>query len=108
MTPHPPMYPATRPGAGRGVGVLLLVPAALTALVTLVVPTGQTIVRSFQRGGGIGLPAHSAGLRNYTELLSSATFWKALVFSLSFAIIPLLILLVVGPALALALERAGT
>ncbi|GAB2835424.1 hypothetical protein GCM10027176_44690 [Actinoallomurus bryophytorum] len=88
--------------------MLLLVPAALTALVTLVVPTGQTIVRSLQRGGGIGLPARSAGLRNYTELLGSATFWKALFFSASFAIIPLVVLLVVGPALAAALERAGT
>jgi ABC-type sugar transport system permease subunit len=109
MTSHPPAYPGRRPGtAGRGAGVLLVVPAALTALVTLVLPTGQTIVRSFQRGGGIGLPARSAGLRNYSELLGSATFWKALVFSASFAIVPLLILLVVGPALAVALDRAGT
>jgi ABC-type sugar transport system permease subunit len=109
MTPHPPAYPRTRPGtAGRGAGMLLLLPAALTALVTLVVPTGQTIVRSFQKGGGIGLPAHSAGLHNYTELLGGAAFWKALVFSLSFAVIPLVVLLVVGPALAAALDRAGT
>ncbi|WP_329235855.1 hypothetical protein OG417_30530 [Actinoallomurus sp. NBC_01490] len=111
MTPYPPAPAVAPPGGAaprRGPGLLLLIPAALTWLVTLVVPSVQTIARSFQAGGGIRGTAHSAGLRNYTYFLGHGAFWKALAFSLSFALVPLLILLVVGPALAAALDRAGT
>ena len=112
MTPHPPAPPMTSGGIPRpyrGPGLLLVVPAALMALLSLVVPTGQTIVRSFQRGGGIlsGEP-RSAGLHNYGELLAHSAFWKALVFSLSLAVLPILVILLVGPLLAAALDRAGT
>jgi len=111
MTPHPPAYSSAPPGAvrpRRGPALLLAVPAALAALVTLVVPPGQTILRSFQAGGGLGRPTRSAGLDNFSHLLGEAAFWKALVFSLSLAIVPLLVMLLVGPALAAALDRAGT
>ncbi|GLY87274.1 hypothetical protein [Actinoallomurus iriomotensis] len=110
MTAPSPALPGARPGAataGRGLGLLLIVPAALTGLITLVVPSVQTVVRSFQRGGVVGT-THSAGLHNYTHLLKESAFWEALAFSLSFAVVPLLILLVVGTALAAALDRAGT
>jgi ABC-type sugar transport system permease subunit len=108
MTPHPPAPPIARRGVpAPGIGLLLIVPAALTALLTLVVPTVQTIVRSFQSGGILGR-TRSAGLHNYTRLLESGAFWKALFFSLSFAVVPLLVLLVVGPLLAAALDDAGT
>ncbi|MDN3359806.1 hypothetical protein [Actinomadura sp. DC4] len=108
MTPHPPVYPgAVRPR--RGPGLLLIVPAALTALVTLVVPTGQTLLRSVQVGGGVLRRQNRfVGADNFTHLLGEGAFWKALLFSLSFAIVPLLVMLLVGPALAAALDRAGT
>jgi ABC-type sugar transport system permease subunit len=86
-----------------------VLPAALTALVTLVVPTGQTLLRSVESGGGVlGRPAHVVGLANYTHLLGTDAFWRALFFSLSLAVLPLLVLLLAGPALAAALDRAGT
>jgi ABC-type sugar transport system permease subunit len=89
--------------------LLLVVPAALTALDSLVVPTGQTIVRSFQEGHGfLGEQSKSAGLQNYSELLGHSAFWKALAFSLSLAIVPVLVMLLVGPLLAAALDHAGT
>ncbi|MGH3382065.1 MAG: hypothetical protein ACRDP6_45785 [Actinoallomurus sp.] len=112
MTPHPPAPPLTGGGAARphrGPGLLLIIPAALMALVSLVVPTGQTIVRSFQMGGGIlGRAPRSAGLHNYGELLAHSAFWKALAFSLSLAVLPILVILLIGPLLAAALDRAGT
>jgi hypothetical protein len=110
MTPQPPAAPIVRPGAAtarRGLGLLLVVPAVLTWLITLVVPSVQTIVRSFQKTGFLR-GTHSAGLHNYTGLLKERAFWESLAFSLSFAVVPLLILLVVGAALAAALDRAGT
>ena len=112
MTTHPPAYPGARPDAVRprpGPGLLLVLPAALMGLVTLVVPTGQTLLRSLQAGGGIpGRPTRLAGLDNFTRLLGEGVFWKALFLSLSLAVVPLLVILLVGPALAAALDRAGT
>lgn len=112
MAPYPPAYPAvSRPSARsyRAPGMLLAVPAVLTGVVTLVVPTVQTIWRSFQRGGGL-LGGHGKfdGLHNYTSLLGEGRFWSALGMSLSLAVIPLLVALLVGPLLAAALDRAGT
>ena len=111
MTPQPPMATARAVRPHRGAGLLLVVPAALTGLISLVVPTGQTIVRSLQHGGGM-LPfarrSGAGGVHNYTELLGHSAFWKALVFSLSFAVVPVLVMLLVGPSLAAALDRAGT
>ncbi|MGI8332495.1 carbohydrate ABC transporter permease [Actinomadura scrupuli] len=99
-----------RPGAGpyRLVGLLLAVPAALAALISLVLPTGQTILRSFQRGGIFGGRTRSVGLRNYTALLGDGDFWSALGFSLSLAVVPFLVAMLVGPSLAAALDQAGT
>jgi ABC-type sugar transport system permease subunit len=112
MTPHPPAPPMTGggvPRSYRGPGLLLVVPAALMALLSLVVPTGQTIVRSFQEGGGVlGRSPRSAGLHNYDEMLTNDAFWKALAFSLSLAVLPIVVILLVGPLLAAALDRAGT
>jgi hypothetical protein len=103
MAPYPPV----RPDPHRVPGLMLAVPATLLALITLVVPTGQTIVDSFRRGGGLLKSGGFAGLHNY-EILGHSVFWKALGFSLLLAVIPLLVALVVGPSLAAALEQAGT
>lgn len=88
-------------------GWLLAVPALLGALITLVLPTAQTLWLSFQSGGVLRESAY-VGMENYSELLGGGDFWRALGFTLSLTVIPLLVAVVVGPLLALALDRAGT
>ncbi|WP_043622049.1 carbohydrate ABC transporter permease [Nonomuraea candida] len=88
-------------------GWLLAVPALLGALITLVLPTAQTIWLSFQSGGVLRESTY-AGTSNYGKLLGGGEFWSALLFTLSLTLIPLLVAVVVGPLLALALDRAGT
>ncbi|WP_346044524.1 hypothetical protein [Actinomadura chokoriensis] len=94
---------------------MLLLPAAFFTLTSLVVPTVQTILRSFQRGGlpkvngGDQLPGgRFVGVDNYADLFGEAEFWKALAFTVSLAVIPLVVAVVVAPLLAAALDRAGT
>ncbi|TYB63917.1 hypothetical protein FXF51_22960 [Nonomuraea sp. PA05] len=82
-------------------------PALLGTLITLVLPTAQTIWLSFQSGGVLRESTY-VGLANYGELLGEAAFWRALGFTFSLTVIPLLVAVVVGPLLALALDRAGT
>ncbi|MET8863123.1 sugar ABC transporter permease [Nonomuraea sp. NPDC004580] len=94
-------------GSGtRLVGLLLAVPALVGALITLVLPTAQTIWLSFQSGGVLRKSAY-AGTENYAELLGDDASWRALGFTVSLVGFPLLVALVVGPLLALALHRAG-
>ncbi|MEV5747516.1 hypothetical protein AB0L00_06825 [Actinoallomurus sp. NPDC052308] len=111
MAPHPPAPTVTGRPVGdryRGAGLLLTIPAALLALVTLVVPTGQTIVRSLQDSQIFG-PSHKfVGLENYSKLLEQGYFWRALGFWLLLALVPVLVAVLVGPALAAALDGAGT
>ncbi|MER6949900.1 hypothetical protein ABT294_38380 [Nonomuraea sp. NPDC000554] len=90
----------------RALGWLLALPALVGALITLIIPTVQTIVLSFETGRIAG-PSRFVGLENYGQLAGDATFWRALGFSLSLAVAPLLVTVVVGPLLALALDRAG-
>lgn len=100
-SPNPPQAYAP------ALGWLLAVPALLGTLITLVLPTVQTIWLSFQSGGVLRESAY-AGMANYVELLGEDEFWRALGFTLSLTLIPLLVAVVVGPLLALALDRAGT
>ncbi|MET7464278.1 hypothetical protein [Nonomuraea sp. NPDC005501] len=97
--PRPPSSP---------LGWVLLMPAGLGMLITLLLPTVQTIRLSLESGGTL-TPLTFVGLDNYTRLLGSGgAFWGALGFSLSLVLVPLLVALIAGPLLALALDRAGT
>ncbi|MEO3828788.1 hypothetical protein [Actinomadura sp. B10D3] len=117
--PPPAPSPAARPEQGGGLrlalGLLLLGPALLGALISLVVPTVQTIMRGFERGGpsrlgrgGPRIDPEFVGLDNYLDLFGDGEFWKALAFTLSLAVVPLVVAVVVAPLLAGALHRAGT
>ncbi|MEV5888784.1 hypothetical protein [Nonomuraea fuscirosea] len=99
-SPNPP-----RPNLSP-LGWLLAVPALLGALITLVLPTVQTLWLSFQSGGVMRESAY-AGTANYADLLGDGAFWRALSFTLSLTLLPLLVAVVVAPLLALALDRAG-
>ncbi|MFB4275893.1 hypothetical protein ACBJ59_11410 [Nonomuraea sp. MTCD27] len=99
--------PTPPPAYSPALGWLLAVPALLGTLISLVLPTVQTIWLSLQ-SGGVMRESSYVGMSNYTELLGEGDFWRALGFTLSLTVIPLLVAVVVGPLLALALDRAGT
>ncbi|MGI5289292.1 hypothetical protein ACQEVF_38970 [Nonomuraea polychroma] len=100
-SPNPPQ------ASYRAIGWLLAVPALFGTLITLVLPTAQTIWLSFQSGGVLSESTY-AGLSNYADLLGDDVFWRALGFTLSLTVVPLLVALVVAPLLAAALDRGGT
>ncbi|WP_188188148.1 hypothetical protein [Nonomuraea sp. SYSU D8015] len=100
-SPNPPQ------ASFRAIGWLLVLPAFLGALITLVLPTAQTIWLSFQ-SGGVLREIEYAGLANYDELLREGEIFPALMVTLSLIIVPLLVAVLVAPLLALALDRAGT
>ncbi|NJC15327.1 ABC-type sugar transport system permease subunit [Micromonospora profundi] len=90
-------------------GLALIVPAAVALLWSYVIPSISTIVDSF--GPGRLVPnrrsrASDGGLDNYREIVASG-FLGDLVYVLLLALIPVLLALIVAPALALAAERAG-
>ncbi|MEW9554299.1 hypothetical protein [Nonomuraea sp. NPDC050783] len=90
----------------RAIGWLLALPALLGTLITLVLPSAQTIWLSFQSGGVI-TESVFAGTANYTGLLGEPRFWQALGFTASLIVAPLVVSVVVAPLLALALDRGG-
>ncbi|MFD1543125.1 hypothetical protein [Nonomuraea guangzhouensis] len=92
--------------ASPALGWLLVLPALLGTLISLVLPTVQTILLSLQSVGITG-PSSFVGFANFGQVLGEGAFWKALVFTLSLAVMPLLVAVVVGPLLALALDRSG-
>ncbi|TMR24554.1 sugar ABC transporter permease [Nonomuraea turkmeniaca] len=100
-SPNPPQT------SYRAIGWLLAVPALFGTLITLVLPTAQTIWLSFQSGGILKESTYT-GMSNYAELLDDAGFLRALGFTVSLTVVPLLVAVVVAPLLALALDWGGT
>ncbi|MBB6348613.1 sugar ABC transporter permease [Nonomuraea muscovyensis] len=101
ISPIPPRPPSP------ALGWLLLMPAVVGMLISLVLPSVQTVLLSFESGGAL-TPGTPAGFDNYGRVLGDGgPFWAALGFSLSLVLLPLLVALVAGPLLALALDRAG-
>ncbi|NUT11661.1 MAG: sugar ABC transporter permease, partial [Nonomuraea sp.] len=100
-SPTPPQAPSP------ALGWLLAVPALFGTLISLVLPTAQTIWLSLQRGGVLRESTY-VGFANYGRLLGDGEFWRAAWFTLSLVAMPLLVAVVVAPLLAVALDRAGT
>ncbi|WP_157253306.1 hypothetical protein [Nonomuraea typhae] len=99
--------PASRPPAA--LGWLLLTPAVLALVVSLVVPSVQTILLSM-RSGRLLLRADGGefiGLAAYAQLLGGPVFWRALLFSVLFTLVPLLVAVAFAPVLAVSLDRGG-
>jgi ABC-type sugar transport system permease subunit len=101
--------PRTQPLAtARVVGWLLLLPAAVLAVLTLVVPTVRTVVASFHAETlGVGGGSKSVGFDNYDAIFGAGRFWQSLSFALSLVTLPMIVAVVVAPLLAAALEWAG-
>lgn len=105
----PPTVPTgTGTGAARAVGWLLLLPALVLTVLTLVIPTVSTFSASFESGSLVpDRAAESAGLDNYDAVFGAQGLWSALWFALSLVIVPMIVAVVVAPLLAAALDWAG-
>jgi ABC-type sugar transport system permease subunit len=103
-----PLAPPTTPAnsAPPALGWLLMLPALLGTLISLLLPTLQTLLLSVQSVGIAG-PTSFVGLDNYGKVLGDGPFWRALAFTASLTVVPLLVAVVVGPLLALALDWPG-
>jgi ABC-type sugar transport system permease subunit len=98
--------PAPRSPLPLVLGLVLTLPALALLVYSFVEPTIWTVRSSFQRMDGFR-PASSVGTRNYDQVITP-DFWGSLGFALVIALMPLVLLLLVAPALAWAAHRTGT
>lgn len=92
--------------ATRVTGWVLLLPAAVLTVITLVVPTIQTISQSFSSQSFLPrAESEDVGFDNYSALFGD--FWPSVGFALSLVVMPILVAVVVGPLVAAALSWAG-
>lgn len=103
----PPTPTPTTAPPPRSLGWLLAVPALLGTVLTLVIPTVQTVSMSFQTGDFMH-PSRSVGMKNYSSLLGDQVFWTSAGFTLSLVVVPLLVSVVVAPLVALGLASGGS
>ena len=103
--------PARSPDGGavaRAVGVLLLLPAAVLTILTLVVPTIDTVGTSTRSESFLARgEAEDVGFDNFSTVTGDGGFWSALGFSITLVLLPLLVAVVVAPLLAAAFDWAG-
>lgn len=88
-----------------GVGLAYLVPSLLLFAAFVFIPLGQTIYLSFFNTRATGAITTFAGLDNYTELLTSATFRTGLLATGIFALYTVPIGIGLGLALAVMLNQ---
>ncbi|WP_214327384.1 carbohydrate ABC transporter permease [Nonomuraea sediminis] len=103
----PPTPTPTTAPPPRALGWLLAVPALLGTVLTLVIPTIQTVSMSFQTGDFMH-PSRFVGMKNYSSLLADQVFWTSAGFTLSLVVVPLLVSVVVAPLVALGLAFGGS
>jgi ABC-type sugar transport system permease subunit len=114
MTVQPTMLrPASpRPAWQVVLGLLLPLPALVVLVTSYVEPTMWTIRTSFERFSGIRMvtgqdsAAGSVGFDNYEKAFDDG-LGGALAYALGLAAVPLLVVLLLAPALAWAAHRAG-
>lgn len=100
--------PVVRGAGARVVGVLLLLPAAVLTVLTLVVPTVGTVASSMRSGNF--LPSSDSdyvGFDNYDALFGHTPWWSTVGFALSLVVVPIVVAVVVAPLVAAALSWAG-
>ncbi|MFC4998913.1 sugar ABC transporter permease [Dactylosporangium cerinum] len=103
LRPAPP-----RPGWQVAVGLVLTLPALVLLLTSYVEPLYWTVTSSFRKFSGIRLTGgEGVGWDNYDAAYSQGladAHW----FALSLAVVPLLLVLLLAPALAWAAHAGGT
>lgn len=107
---HPPLAPppATSFVAAKVVGWVLLVPALVLTVLTLVIPSVQTVAASFQSADLLaGAEAKNVGFDNYNAMFDQGRFGTAVSFALTLVTVPLILALTVSPLVAAALSWAG-
>ncbi|MFD1720073.1 carbohydrate ABC transporter permease [Amnibacterium endophyticum] len=104
--------PGSRPSSRRRarmretlVGYSFAAPNLILLGVFLLYPLGLAAVLSFTRYSGFGAPEW-IGIANYAELLSDATFWRALINTTFFTALTLLGSVGLGLAIAVLLNKA--
>ncbi|MGH3762270.1 hypothetical protein [Actinophytocola sp.] len=112
MQPYlPPQRPPASSAGGvaaRLLGCLLLIPAVVLTVITLVVPTVETISASLREETFLrGAESTYVGFDNYDALFDRSPLWASLGFALSLMLGPIIIALVVAPLVAAALNWAG-
>jgi ABC-type sugar transport system permease subunit len=91
----------------RVIGALLVMPALVLLIFSYVLPTVRTVRLSFVEYHGRGQPDTPVGGRNYSAA-AHAGLGHAIGNALSLATVPLLVVVVLAPLLALAAHVAGT
>jgi ABC-type sugar transport system permease subunit len=110
---QPQLLPPQSPPAAGGVvarvlGGLLVVPAVVLTVISLVVPTVGTISASMTDENLISRgPAEDVGFDNYEAVFGQLSFWSSLWFALSLVVVPILMAVVVAPLVAAAVSWAG-
>ena len=87
-------------------GLVLLTPAGFCCIGALVLPTAKTIITSFQEASLLRAPDF-VGLENYAHLFGDEAFISALGFTLLLAAVRVLVIAVMPPLLALAVNEFG-
>ncbi|MFD3517648.1 carbohydrate ABC transporter permease [Streptomyces sp. NPDC058657] len=113
--PVPPSAPAPPPARGRRVPgslwpYLLIAPTVLGIAVLLAYPLARNLLISLQHYGMAELirgGAEFAGLENYREILGDAEFWQVTRRTLVWTAINVVLIMVIGTAVALMLQRLG-
>src|SRR5881394_2996067 len=88
-------------------GLLLMFPALLCWITTLVIPTLQTIQLSQQKLSILSGQSQAVGMANYNFLFQDATFYSAQTFTITLALERFAIVALVPLLLALALNEFG-
>jgi ABC-type sugar transport system permease subunit len=111
MTIQPTMLrpPTPRPGWQVAVGLILVLPAFVLLLISYVEPLYWTVSSSFRQFRGLRLTTGSenVGWDNYDAAYSGGlggAHW----FALSLAVVPVLLVLLLAPAIAWAAHAGGT
>ena len=89
------------------VGLALLIPASLTCLGGLLVPTVSTFILSLQSTSLVVRDARFVGLENYARLFQDPVFSAALGFTLSLLVVRVVVVAVAPLLLALAVNELG-
>ena len=99
--------PARSPIGRILLGFVLLLPAGLCCISSLVVPTINTLIASLQKTRLLAEAAQFIGLRNYTALFDDPIFSSALSFTLLQVVVRILVVTLVPLLLALVVYQFG-
>lgn len=92
----------------RVTGWLLLLPAVVLTVLTLVVPTVGTVSSSFSSGNFLDDgKAENVGTDNYAAVFDKLRWGPSLWYSVSLVLVPILVAVVVAPLVAAAVNWAG-